>query len=243
MYQKSYSYYKIFTSNKKTILFHVTLTPYKKDIEPNVEDKTKIIKAIQELSQLLGKENVYVRYDPVFINDKYSLEYHIKAFDKVCKLLDGHIEHIIISFLDDYKNVRKNISILKSKKLTEDDYQKIGINFSNSAKQHGMTVQTCCEATNLTEYGFIKEDCLSHELAYRLTGKANFKNWKVRKDKNCKCVEMVDIGYYNSCSHFCRYCYANYDEQKVFKNRQNHDINSSLLIGHLENDDIVKKRI
>lgn len=53
---------------------------------------------------------------------------------------------------------------------------------------------------------------------------------------------MVDIGYYNSCSHFCRYCYANYDEQKVFKNKQNHDANSSLLIGHLENDDIIKVR-
>lgn len=98
---------------KKPILFHVTLTPYKRDIEPNVEDKTKIIKSIQELSQLLGKENVYVRYDPVFISDDYQVEYHIKTFDKICNLLDGYIEHIIISFLDNYKNVRKNKDILK----------------------------------------------------------------------------------------------------------------------------------
>ena len=30
----------------KPIIFHVTLTPYKEDIEPNVKDKTKIIDAI-----------------------------------------------------------------------------------------------------------------------------------------------------------------------------------------------------
>lgn len=59
---------------------------------------------------------------------------------------------------------------------------------------------------------------------------------------NCKCVEMVNIGVYNSCSHFYRYCYANYDEKKVLRNKQNHDINSSLLIGKLESDDNSKIR-
>ena len=53
---------------------------------------------------------------------------------------------------------------------------------------------------------------------------------------------MVDIGVYNSCSHFCRYCYANYDEKKVFCNKKNHLVDSSLLIGKLESDDIVKVR-
>ena len=31
----------------KPILFHVTLTPYKKDIEPNVIDKSEIIESIK----------------------------------------------------------------------------------------------------------------------------------------------------------------------------------------------------
>lgn len=226
----------------KPILYHITLTPYKKDIEPNLPPKGKIIEAIKQVSNIVGIDNIYVRYDPIMINDKYTIDYHINAFEHMCKLLNGYVKHIIISFIDDYKNVRNNSSVLKIKEFTKEDFKQIGINFSNSAKKFGMTVQTCSEEENLTEYGFIKQDCISHSLAFKLTGKTNFKRWTSRHNKNCNCVNMVDIGVYNSCKHFCKYCYANYDEKKVITNFNNHNSNSSLLIGNLENDDIITIR-
>ena len=226
---------------KKPIIFHVTLTPYKEDIEPNVPNKKKIIEAIKELSNILGKDRVVVRYDPIFISDKYNIEYHKKAFDKLCTLLKDDVEKIIISFIDDYKNVRKNKKYLKIKELTEEDYKQIGLSFSKSAKRNNMTVQTCFEKRNLTEYGLIKGECLSHELAYQLTGK-KYPSGKVRKGNLCNCVQMVDIGAYNSCNHLCKYCYANFDEKQIENNRRKHHPNSSLLIGELEEDDIIKER-
>lgn len=226
----------------KPKIFHITLTPYLKDIETRVPDKVKIIEAIKQVSTMLGSEYTYVRYDPVFINDKYTIDYHIKMFERMCKQLEGYITHIIISFLDDYKNVRKNLKILNPKVLTKEDYKKIGENFANIAKEHHMTVQTCFEEENLVEYGFIKEECLGIELAKKLTGKEKFKKWKARTGGKCNCVEMVDIGVYNTCSHFCKYCYANYDEKKVKENIKKHDKTSSLIIGNLEPDDIIKVR-
>lgn len=227
---------------KKPILFHITLTPYKKDIEPNVPDKKQIIEAIKKISQLIGIDNIYIRYDPIFINDTYTLDYHKRAFDKICTKLDGYIKHIIVSFIDDYKNVRNNQKFLNIKEFTNFDYQEIGESFSKSARVHGMTVQTCAEEINLVEYGFIKEECLSHTLAYKLTGKT-YKSWSARKTKNCHCAEMVDIGVYNSCKHLCKYCYANFDEKQVSNNVIKHNPNSSLLIGELKKDDIIKERI
>ena len=222
-------------------IFHVTITPYKDDIEPNLPSKSKIIEAVKKISTRVGIDNIYVRYDPIFISEKYNIEYHIKAFTKLCSLLKGYVKTIIVSFIDNYKNVRKNLPYLKYRSFTEEDCKLIGENFSKIAKDNNMVIQTCFEERNLTEYGFIKGECMSKELAFKLTGKT-YKKWQARKGNACNCVELVDIGVYNSCNHLCKYCYANYDESKVKENINNHDINSSLLIGHINSDDIIKPR-
>ncbi len=225
----------------KPIIFHVTITSYKNDIEPNVPFKKDVIEAVKNLSSIIGKENVCVRYDPIFISQKYSLEYHKNAFDRLCFLLSGYVSKIIISFIDDYKNVRKNEKILKFREFTENDYKEIGISFSKSAKKYNIMVHTCFEDRNLCEYGLDKGECMSKELAYKLTGKT-YKRWTARKGKKCNCVSMVDIGVYNSCKHFCKYCYANFDEKKVNENFNNHNPDSSLLVGELLEDDVIKVR-
>lgn len=226
---------------KVPVLFHVTITPYSKDVEPNIPDKRLIIEGVKKLSLVLGIDNVVVRYDPIFLSDKYNVDYHIRAFDKLCKNLNGYVNKIIVSFMDEYKNVRSNKNILKYRAFTREDYKKIGEAFSKSAHDNGMSVQTCFEDEDLTEYGFVKGECLSHELAYILTGK-KFKSSNVRKEKKCECVQMVDIGDYNSCMHMCKYCYANYDEKAVSNNFERHDDNSSLLIGSIQRDDVIKVR-
>lgn len=220
------------------IVVQVTLTSYTSDIEPNVPDKKKTIEYIKKISERIGKENVMVRYDPILLNEKYDIDYHIRAFDKLCEKLESKVETIIVSFLDEYQNVKRNAGTLKHRKFEDADYEKIGLSFSVSAKRHGLVVQTCHEKNDLSQFGFAKSACVSHELAYKLTGKP-FKDWKARK---CGCVEMVDIGAYNTCSHFCKYCYANYDEAKVVSNRTLHDEFSSMLIGHIEDGDVIKRR-
>ena len=223
---------------KKPIIFQVTITPYKEDIEVNVKDKKAIINSLDQIKDIVGIENLYVRYDPIFLNHKYTLEYHVKVFERLCFLLKGKCKHVIISFLDNYQNVQKNITYLNIQNFDRESLEKLGKEFGKIAGQNNITIQTCCENVDFTKYGFIKNDCVSREYMFKLTGK-KFSKWK---ERNCNCATMVDIGAYNTCLNFCKYCYANYDESKVKINIKNHDINSSLLIGHLQKDDIIKVR-
>ena len=55
------------------MFFQVTLTPYKNDIESNTIDKNKIIEAIKELSSKIGKDNLDVRYNPIFISKNIKI--------------------------------------------------------------------------------------------------------------------------------------------------------------------------
>lgn len=212
------------------IQLQVTITGYFKDMEPQVPDKGEIIACVQKLSSYLGKENVCVRYDPILLNSKYNVDYHIRAFNKLCTILKGYVSKVIVSFVDDYKNVRNNH--LDYHEPSNEEYLKL----KEAFEKNDMKIVSCME--NKYHIGDEKDCCISIKYAFERTGKF-FKEWKAR---DCHCVNMVDVGAYNSCLHGCKYCYANFDSKKIVSNYKMHDVNSSLLIGHLNLDDQVKIR-
>ena len=55
----------------------------------------------------------------------------------------------------------------------------------------------------------------------------------------CACVLGTDIGAYDTCAHFCRYCYANYNHENVRRNMQQHHPDSPLLVGELREGEII----
>lgn len=71
----------------------VTITPYGKDIEPNVPNKYLVIESFKKISKIVGPNSVGWRYDAIFINEKYTIEYHIRAFEKMAKEMSGYTNH------------------------------------------------------------------------------------------------------------------------------------------------------
>lgn len=231
-------------------LFHLTITPYNEDIEPKIAPlKNEIIKDINFLSSKYGKEKIFIRYDPILKNKKYNVYYHVKAFKKLLSHIKDSTNNIIVSFVDLYKNTIKNDKeFLHLESFIDKDYKIIGKEFSSLCKHYGINIFTCGEKENLIEYGFNKGSCFDQEFILEILEKHNkfikisSKNVRNSNNSYCNCLKTVDIGAYNSCLSMCKYCYANYNEKEVIKNYKNHDDNSSLLIGYILNDDIIKVR-
>lgn len=215
----------------------VTITPYGRDIEPGVVDKHAVIDSFQKLSKMVGKECVGWRYDPIFVSKKYSMEYHLHAFKTIAQSLAGYTDTCVISFIDLYQKVRRNFPEVQE--VGFEERIKLGKAMIAIANDYGMVIKPCAEGEELAPYGANCKGCMTIETFERaIHAKLDVpKNQGARKE--CACYIASDIGAYNSCGHLCRYCYANSSIEEVKRNMQQHDSQSPLLIGHLEEGDII----
>ena len=221
--------------------WYVTITPYGKDIEPNVPDKLKVLESFRQLSEIIGADRMGWRYDPIFISEEWPAERHIKAFEYMARTLEGYTHTAVISFIDLYEKTRKNFPEVQS--VPGDERLKLGKAFVEIASRYGMTVRPCAEGTDLARFGADCSGCMT----VAMYEKALHKNLIVPRfapaRKECACYLGCDIGAYNTCGHLCRYCYANYDAATVRHNMKLHDPESPLLIGHLLPDDEVRDAV
>ncbi len=209
----------------------VTITPYDKEIEPHVPDKDKIQESFCELSKHVGIDSVSWRYDPIFLSDKYTVEYHINAFEKMAEKLSGYTNTCIISFIDLYEKVKRNFPEVRE--VSKNDRIYLGQQFVAIGKKYGITIKACAEGDELAPYGVDCKGCMTVETFEKALHTSLHVPKKKSGRKECACLLTADIGAYNTCGHLCKYCYANYSTELVKENLQKHDKNSPLLIGNL----------
>ncbi|HGM3508699.1 TPA: DUF1848 family protein [Clostridioides difficile] len=107
---------------------------------------------------------------------------------------------------------------------------------SKIAHKHGITIEMCSEEYNLSKFGIRRSKCIDDRLISKIIGS----EIEVKKDSTqrdvCGCVKSVDIGQYNTCRHYCLYCYANFNYTKVEENYRLYKEDNKLLIGILRDD-------
>lgn len=219
----------------------VTITPYGKDIEPNVPDKKLIIEDFKKLSNHIGVDSIALRYDPIFINEKFDVDMHVRCFEKLLSQLKRYTHDCTISFLDLYEKVKRNAPDLRPP--NEDEQRKIAKEFSRIGKENDIVIHGCCENEFLKDYGIDITGCMSQEIVEKAIHNKIHPPRLNSKREGCNCVLGNDVGAYNTCGHLCKYCYANANPELVKENMKKHVKTSPFLIGTEEPGDIVKEAV
>lgn len=223
--------------------FQFTLTGFGNDIERNVPRKKEhMIPVFQKLAERIGKQKMIWRYDPIIFTDKYTPEYHLKAFGQIAKELNGCTSKCVISFVDIYTKNRKNMSAMNSYSLPEKELGAFAAEIASIAGENDIKAASCAEAIDLSACGIEHNCCIDRELVEQIVGCKIQAGKDKNQRKECGCVESIEIGTYNTCKNGCAYCYANYSHESVLQNSKLYDVNSPLLCGIIGEDDKITER-
>lgn len=228
---------------KYNYYFQFTLTPYGPEIERNLPSKNKvIIPTFQTLSREIGKEKVIWRYDPIFLNNTYTMEYHCRYFEVLASKLSQYTQQCTISFIDMYKKTERNVKEQNIRTVTEKEQAELVERFAAIADQHQIAINTCAEAGDFERLGVSHACCVDKKRLERI---GNY-HLHVEKDRNqrqeCGCAASIDIGAYDTCKNGCLYCYANANLTSMNHNYVRHHAKLPLLFGEISEDDTIIER-
>lgn len=222
--------------------FQYTLNGYGRALEPGLPALEARLDTLRQLSDRIGPARVIWRYDPVLMTDVYGVPWHLAMFERIAAALAGYVETCVFSFIDMYPKVQHRLASGNVRGCTLEEMHLLAAGFAESARRHGMGIQTCAEAIDLDQYGIAHGCCTDGRLIKRLVGQPV----GGRKDPNqravCGCLESIDIGQYNTCPLGCLYCYASFNPKAVTTLMRQHDPASPLLVGQLTPADHVTDR-
>ncbi len=217
--------------------WQVTITPYGREIEPNVPAYHLVIDSFRKLSEKIGSTHCAWRYDPILLNHTYTAESHLQSFQEMAELLKGYTDTVIISFIDLYEKTKRNYPEVRE--VSVDDQIILAQQMKKTADACGMKIQACLEHPFLENFGIDTGGCFTAYTAEKVIGEKISGYPRTQARKGCNCLLHADIGAYNTCGHGCRYCYANADMHTVRENMKKHDPAYPMLTGHVQDDDII----
>lgn len=227
---------------------HYTLNDYETEgLERGIPPLDERIDTFLRFSELLGKELVIWRFDPLIRTDRIGVEELLRKAERIGDRLRGHTRKLVFSFADirTYRSVQGNLrrNDIRWHEFDERQMLDTATGLAELNKKWGYTLATCGERIDLSQFGVRRNKCIDDELIVRqfaddpllmdflgverdrLFGPETVVR-KNAKDKGqrpfCGCIASKDIGEYDTCPHQCAYCYANRSDGKAAENYRLH---------------------
>jgi DNA repair photolyase len=241
--------------NVKNYYFQFSLNDYDKEgFEVKVPRVENRIETFKELSNIIGKEKVVWRFDPLLLTNEIAVKELLKRLEKIGDKLYKYTNKLVFSFADIgiYKKVESNLNKANIKyiEFTLETMLEFAEGLQKLNKKWGLELATCAEKFDLNKYGINHNKCIDDDLMIDLfpqdeelmkflgvefmepslfDASTTITKTKKIKDKGqreaCGCIMSKDIGEYNTCPHECVYCYANTSKEAAFSNYKSHTVN------------------
>lgn len=190
-----------------TCLFQVTMTPYGRDLEPNVPFKADVNDSCIRIAERIGRDRMVWRYDPVVFNGRIGLGYHERKFGMMCREASEWTDRCVFSFVDVYGKLDRfrDAGLVRGVSKAEmEGFARMAVRVS---EDFGMSLSWCCPRPGIVLPGVQERGCMDRETLRMLGIPCESVDRPVRE--GCRCVRSIDIGEYDTCAHGCVYCYAN----------------------------------
>ena len=231
--------------------FQYTLNDYDKEgFEPNVDRLSDRIETFKELSDLVGPDRIIWRFDPIMVTDYLTPRDILKKIWNIGNQIKKCTNKLVFSFIDLYGKTRINMA--KHLMMFVDHVDKISpgeeqrkeiieglVKIRDRWHLEGWNIEfaTCAEGFDYDEYGIKHNKCIDNELFLKISqGDDEFVDYLSNATKAsgqrklCGCINSQDVGSYNTCKHFCTYCYANTDRECVLEKIKSHDADNESIV-------------
>ena len=222
--------------------FQFTLNAYGRDLETALPAPAVRIRTFRALSERIGRNRVLWRYDPIIINDRYTIDWHIRTFRFLAGQLCPYTEKVTVSFLDLYPTIARSQKGAGLRELSFSQKTALAESLAQIARSCGLKIAACAEDIDLTSCGVAPASCIDGSLISKLL----HCSIDAGKDKNqrreCGCIQSIDLGLYNTCQNGCAYCYANHNDAVRRQNFAAYDPRSPLLCSRITEADRITER-
>ncbi|MFW6272508.1 MAG: DUF1848 domain-containing protein [bacterium] len=165
--------------------FQYTLNDYVNEgFEPNVPQLKKRIETFKELSNLIGKEKVIWRFDPMIVTPELKPRELLKRVWNIGNELKGFTNKLVFSFIDinGYRKVQRNLAketthfnkaIIENSEFTNSQKNEIAEGLMKirerwKKEDWEISLATCAEDIDFKPYGIEHNRCIDDELMKQL---------------------------------------------------------------------------